>query len=71
MKEVKIMSKYKKIVNKILQGKKPKCCDTCDNCVYIGEGDYFCDENMVIVKEDHVPNENYNYCNECDWKEQE
>lgn len=45
-----------------------KCCDTCDNCIYIGEGDYICDVNYVLVKEDHIPNEDYNYCNETDWE---
>lgn len=48
-----------------------KCCDTCDNCMYIGEGDYICDEYYVLVKEDHCPNDDYNYCNERDWKEKE
>lgn len=46
----------------------PKICSTCDNCIYIGEGDYFCDVNMVLVMEEHQPNDNYDYCNECDWE---
>lgn len=41
---------------------------TCANCIYIGEGDYICDSNMVTVMEDFTPNDNYNYCNECDWE---
>lgn len=46
----------------------PKCCHNCANCIYLGEGDYFCSENDVIVMEEHCPNDNYNYCNECDWE---
>ncbi len=46
----------------------PKCCDNCGNCIYLGEGDYICSENDVIVMEDHSPNDNYNYCNACDWE---
>lgn len=49
----------------------PKICSTCDNCIYIGDGDYLCDVDTVIVMEDHCPNDNYNYCNECDWEPQE
>ena len=58
------IKKLKKILSKI------KCCDNCANCQYIGEGDYICDVNMVIVKEEHSANENYNYCNECDWEDE-
>ena len=46
-----------------------KCCDTCEHCMYIGEGDYICDEHYVLVKEEHCPNDDYNYCNEVDWEE--
>ena len=50
---------------------QPKICSTCANCVYIGEGDYICDvDEPIIVMEDHMPNENYCACNECDWEEQ-
>lgn len=45
-----------------------KICSNCANCTYIGEGDYLCDSNMVIVMEEHFPNDNYNYCNEVDWE---
>ena len=49
----------------------PKICSTCANCVYIGEGDYICDvDEPILVMEDHMPNENYCCCNECDWEEQ-
>ena len=45
-------------------GKRIKCCDTCDCCVYIGEGDYICDKGTpFIVKEDHCPSEYYCACN--------
>lgn len=47
-----------------------KCCTNCSNCTYVGESDYWCMENHVIVMEDHCPNDNYNYCNECDWEEE-
>lgn len=31
------------------------CSDECDNCIYIGEGDFICDKLMEIVIEDFVP----------------
>ena len=50
---------------------QPKICSTCANCIYIGEGDYICDvDEPILVMEDHMPNENYCTCNECDWEEQ-
>lgn len=48
---------------------KPKICITCSHCIYIGEGDYLCDEHKVIVMEEHAPNDNYDYCNECEWED--
>lgn len=39
-----------------------ECCDTCAFCLYIGEGDYLCDELECIVKEDFSPNDNYFCC---------
>lgn len=49
---------------------KSKICLTCANCIYIGEGDYICDvDEPVLVMEDHTPNDNYCYCNECDWED--
>jgi len=35
--------------------KKKVCSDTCHNCIYIGEGDYICDELMEIVIDEWVP----------------
>lgn len=54
------------------KSKQPKICNTCANCIYIGEGDYICiaDNEPIIVMEDHTPNENFCACNECDWEEQ-
>ena len=46
---------------------KPRMCDPgmCDNCQYVGEGDFICDnapEGPVLVVEDWEPNENYLRC---------
>ena len=50
---------------------QPKICCNCAHCVYIGEGDYICDvDEPILVMEDHVPNENFCACNDCDWEEQ-
>ena len=50
----------------------PKICSTCGNCIYIGEGDFICNvEEPILVMEDFTPNDNYDYCNECDWEPQE
>lgn len=42
---------------------KPRMCDPgmCDNCIYIGDGDFICDRGPgepVLVVEDWEPNEN-------------
>ncbi len=47
--------------------KKPtpkKFCDpsVCDCCLYVGEGDFLCDEHMEIVVSDWVPTDNYLMC---------
>ncbi len=41
-----------------------KFCDpaVCDCCLYVGEGDFLCDEHMEIVVSDWVPTENYLMC---------
>lgn len=46
---------------------KPRMCDPgmCDNCIYIGDGDFICDRGPsepVLVVEDWDPNENYLMC---------
>lgn len=36
--------------------KEDKTCESCDNCVYVGEGDFACDEkDYEIVIEGWVP----------------
>ena len=32
-----------------------KCDESCDNCIYIGEGDFICDEAQEIVIDEWVP----------------
>lgn len=33
------------------KGGKP-CDDSCDNCMYIGEGDFMCDiDNEIVISE--------------------
>ena len=47
------------------RSKKPKkICDPamCDDCVYIGEGDFLCDRHRVIVVSDWVPTEDFLVC---------
>lgn len=42
----------------------PKMCDPgiCDNCLYIGEGDFLCDKYQEIVVGDWQPTEHYLMC---------
>ena len=44
--------------------KPQKFCDpgVCDCCLYIGEGDFLCDEHMEIVVSDWEPTGNYLMC---------
>lgn len=45
--------------------KKPKACDpaVCDDCVYVGEGDFACMQgDPVFVIEDWVQTEDYLRC---------
>ena len=44
--------------------RKVKCCDPemCDNCMYIGEGDFFCDRYETIVVDEWSPTEDYLIC---------
>lgn len=39
---------------------KRVCDDTCDNCIYIGEGDFICDRKSELVIEDWFPV--FGYC---------
>lgn len=57
------MKKHKRYQPK----EKPRMCDPgmCDNCIYIGDGDFICDRGPgkpVLVEEDWEPNENYLMC---------
>jgi len=53
---------------------KEKCCDTCKRCLYIGEGDFVCDEELVeggkpkLIKEDHAPTDHYFWCGGEFWQ---
>ena len=42
-------------------------CEVCDNCIYVGEGDFICDnfDIPVLVKEDWIPTKYYNNCLKC------
>lgn len=31
-----------------------KFCMSCENCQYVGEGDYYCDNIQEVVITDHV-----------------
>lgn len=37
-------------------------CFECENCIYVGEGDYFCDNIMEFVIEDWLPSEYFGGC---------
>lgn len=39
-------------------------CDPgmCDECLYIGEGDFLCDEHQTIVVSDWEPTKDYLIC---------
>lgn len=40
-----------------------KCCENCDNCVPIGEGDHVCIAGEpVLILDDYEPTEDYLYC---------
>lgn len=44
--------------------RKPRFCDpgACDRCLYIGEGDFFCDKHNKIVVSDWQPTDDYMAC---------
>lgn len=45
--------------------KKPKkFCDPamCDDCVYIGEGDFLCDKHQTLVVSDWMPTDDFLVC---------
>lgn len=39
-------------------------CDPgmCDECMYIGEGDFLCEKHQEVVVSDWTPTENYLMC---------
>jgi len=51
-----------------------KCCDTCEYCMYICEGDYICDvevdegATVQLIKEDHTPTDHYFWCGGEYWR---
>jgi len=44
------------------QHKDERCCHLCDHCIYIGDGDYICDESNDIVIADWEPTDDYFSC---------
>ncbi|MDE7243673.1 MAG: hypothetical protein K2O18_06830 [Oscillospiraceae bacterium] len=46
------------------KSKLKKFCDpaVCDCCLYVGEGDFLCDQHMEIVVSDWEPTESYLMC---------
>lgn len=55
-----------------------KICINCDNCIYIGDGDYICDSmydteknTPILIMEEHTPNDNYWCCNGTEWESDE
>lgn len=48
------------------RNRRKKVCDPgmCDGCLYIGEGDFLCDEYQTIVVSDWEPTEDYLICKE-------
>lgn len=46
------------------QKKQKLMCDpaVCDDCLYIGEGDFLCEKYQEIVVEDWQPTEHYLMC---------
>ncbi len=47
-----------------MKNRKPKTCETCDNCVAIGEGDHICYEcgEPKMVISDYIPTGEYLSC---------
>jgi len=49
--------------------KKKKKCETCDECVYIGDGDYVCTKEIparVVLVNHSTPEEDYLWCKNDD-----
>lgn len=43
---------------------KRRFCDPemCDNCMYIGEGDFVCEKYLVLVVDEWEPTDDYMKC---------
>lgn len=49
-----------------------KDCQNCANCIYICEGDYYCDEaNAIILTDFTNPTEHYFKCKGERWESEE
>ena len=52
---------------------KNKCCDNCENCMYVGEGDSICEVEIADgatvqpIKEEHTPTDHYFWCGGQHW----
>lgn len=49
------------------------CGEHCDNCTYIGEGDFYCMLTQKLVMEDFCPTEDFGNCNydPNEWKREQ
>ena len=49
---------------RFVKSKLALMCDpgVCDECLYIGEGDFLCDRHQEIVVSDWTPTEEYLMC---------
>lgn len=45
-----------------------KGCQNCDECVYIGEGDYACmkEEPKIVLTEHVIPTDDFGWCNSAE-----
>ena len=62
------MSKRKHRCKKV-KAKKEKNCYTCDHCIYVGDGGYWCEVCTYIVVEDWEPTEEFNFCEGKDFED--
>lgn len=56
-----ILEEVKQVIDQLLT---MKTCDPseCDDCIYIGEGDFYCQNEQEIVISDFVPTDEYLCC---------
>lgn len=47
------------------------CGENCENCVYVGEGDFVCLLTHELVLEDFAPTDNFNCCGDYKNKQRE